>query len=55
MTTEENRNDKDSKTHADDGEKIELGFTQMEILYKSRCVQSPVGKNVFVREIETEE
>jgi len=36
----------------DDGEKIERGFTEMEILYKSRCVQSPAGKNVFVREIE---
>lgn len=36
-------------------EKIEQGFSQMETLYKSRCVQAPTGKNVTVTEIEKKE
>lgn len=36
-------------------EKIDQGFTQMETLYKSRCVQAPAGNNVTVTEIENKE
>ncbi len=36
----------------DEGEAIERGFEQMELLYRSRCVQAPTGSNVTVREIE---
>ncbi|MFT5697163.1 MAG: hypothetical protein ACI8ZB_000011 [Desulforhopalus sp.] len=39
----------------EDDEKIELGFTQMEMLYRSRCIQSPLGTNVVVREIEKDD
>jgi hypothetical protein len=39
----------------DDDEKIDLGFTQMELLYRSRCVQPPLGTNVVVREIEKDD
>jgi hypothetical protein len=38
-----------------DEEKIEQGFSQMEMLYRSRCIQPPMGSNVTVREIEKEE
>jgi hypothetical protein len=31
------------------------GFEQMEMIYKSRCVQIPAGSNVTVREIKKEE
>lgn len=37
---------------AEDEEKIEEGFSQMEMLYRSRCIQAPLGSNVVVREIE---
>ncbi|PID75320.1 MAG: hypothetical protein CSA20_07925 [Deltaproteobacteria bacterium] len=36
----------------EEGEKIEQDFTRMEALYRSRCIQAPVGMNVQVREIE---
>ncbi len=35
-----------------EGRKIETGFEQMEMIYKSRCVQMPTSSNVTVREIE---
>ncbi len=36
-----------------EGADIEEAFTQMEILYKSRCIQSPsAASNVVVREVE---
>ena len=42
-------------TEREDDEKIELGFTQMEMLYRSRCIQPPLGTNVVVREIEEDD
>jgi len=42
-------------TEREDEKKIELGFTQMELLYRSRCVQPPLGTNVVVREIEKDD
>lgn len=38
-----------------DGTAIEKGLEQMEMIYRSRCVQAPTGKNVTVREIVKEE
>jgi hypothetical protein len=46
---------KPDDTEREDDEKIELGFTQMELLYRSRCVQPPLGTNVVVREIEKDD
>ena len=44
----------ESSKHKDkeDDRKIETGFEQMEMIYKSRCVQMPTSSNVTVREIE---
>ncbi len=42
----------DEDFELDEGEAIERGFEQMELLYRSRCVQAPTGSNVTVREIE---
>jgi len=39
----------------EDGETIEQALQQMQILYKSRCVQAPHGSNVTIREIKKEE
>lgn len=33
-------------------EKLDADLLEVEILYKSRCVQAPKGTNVVVREIE---
>lgn len=38
-----------------DDTSIEDAFQQMEILFKSRCVQAPLGSNITIREIEKEE
>lgn len=35
----------------EEGETIDRGLEQMEMLYKSRCIQPPTGSNVTVREI----
>lgn len=50
MTTAEDFRPDD--TDQDDTQKIEEGFTQMEMIYRSRCVQAPLGSNVIVREVE---
>lgn len=34
-------------------EAIDTALLQMELLYKSRCVQPPLGKNVTIREIKS--
>ncbi len=39
----------------EDGEAIEQAFRQMAVLYKSRCVQAPLGSNITIREIKKEE
>jgi hypothetical protein len=39
----------------DEDEAIERGFEQMEMIYKSRCVQLPHGSNVTIREIKKDE
>lgn len=51
----ENKDIQHDETEIEDEQKIEEGFTQMEMLYRSRCVQSPLGGNVVVREIEKDE
>lgn len=39
----------------EEGDAIEKAFRQMEVLYKSRCVQAPLGANITIREIKKEE
>ncbi len=39
----------------DEGEAIDRAFVQMELLYRSRCVQAPGGSNVTIREINKDE
>ncbi|MFH0783982.1 MAG: hypothetical protein V2B20_18780 [Pseudomonadota bacterium] len=39
----------------EDGEAIEQAFKQMAVLYKSRCVQTPLGSNITIKEIKKEE
>jgi hypothetical protein len=36
---------------AEETEIIDRALLEMELLYRSRCVQAPLGKNVTVREL----
>ena len=47
--------DRSEDAEAEEGEIIEQGFQQMTVLYKSRCIQAPIGSHVTVREIKKEE
>lgn len=56
MSTEQEKLAEDRPVESEtEGETIDSAFLQMEILYKTRCVQSPFGRNVTVREIKEEE
>ena len=55
MKTEQEKPSEDRPAENVDGESIDNAFLQMEVLYRTRCVQSPFGKNVTVREIKKEE
>lgn len=39
----------------EEDEAIDRAFVQMELLYKSRCVQPPSGTNVTIREIKKDQ
>ncbi len=55
MTENRDRNEESREYSKEEGKSIEKGFEQMEMIYKSRCVQVPTGSNVTVREIKKEE
>lgn len=55
MNTEQEKIAEDRPAGHEDGEAIDQAFVQMEVLYRSRCVQAPCGHNVTVREIKKEE
>ena len=55
MTEDKDRNEESREYSKEEGESIEKGFEQMEMIYKSRCVQVPTGSNVTVKEIKKEE
>ena len=52
-TNDKKINEQDSISPED--EAIGTALLQMELLYKSRCVQPPLGKNVTIREIKKDE
>lgn len=52
MDTKKKSNTIKTESQIEDGEAIEKGFEQMEMIYRSRCIQPPHGKNVTVREID---
>jgi len=55
MTREKDKTEESKQYTEDEDDAIVEGFEQMEMIYKSRCVQMPVGSNVTVREIKKEE
>lgn len=55
MNTEQEKIVEDRPADHEDGETIDQAFVQMEVLYRSRCVQAPNGNNITVREIKKEE
>ncbi len=38
-----------------DEQAISEAFQEIEVLYKSRCIQNPLGSNVVVREIPNDD
>ncbi len=55
MSTEQEKFTEDRPVDHEGSEAIDNALLQIEVLYRTRCVQSPFGKNVTVREIEKEE
>jgi hypothetical protein len=55
MTREKDKIEESKQDTEHEGSAIVEGFEQMEMIYKSRCVQIPAGSNVTVREIKKEE
>lgn len=55
MSTQQEKIDGARTADLQDDEAIARAFVQMEIIYKSRCVQPPLGRNVTIREIKKEE
>ncbi len=52
MDTQQDKAENTEKNNLEDEEAIEKAMQQMEVLYKSRCVQAPLGANVTIREIK---
>lgn len=55
MNTEQDKILEDRPVEHKDVEAIDNAFLQLEVLYRTRCVQSPFGRNVTVRQVEDEE
>jgi len=55
VAEEEKRTEETERYHEDESNSITKGFEQMEMIYKSRCIQVPDDSNVTVREIVKEE
>ncbi len=55
MDAPQEKDIKEQDKNCDEGEAIDRAFVQMELLYRSRCVQAPGGTNVTIREIKKEE
>lgn len=56
MNTEhENSSEARPEGSPEEREDLDQALVQMEVLYRSRCVQAPHGNNVTVREINREE
>ena len=52
--TDENITDEQDK-EIDETDAIDRTLMQMESIYKSRCIQPPLGSNVTIREIKKDE
>lgn len=48
-------NDSPDQQATEDNDTIDEALQQMALLYKSRCVQTPIGSNVTIREIKKED
>lgn len=45
----------EQRGNLEEAEAIDSALLQMEILYKCRCVQPPLGSNVTIREIQEDD
>jgi hypothetical protein len=49
---EQNTENKENALTEEELDQLDKNLLEIELLYKSRCVQAPWGGNVVVREIE---
>lgn len=54
METQQDKTETTEQHDLEEGAAIEKALQQMEVLYKSRCVQAPLGSNITIREVKTE-
>jgi hypothetical protein len=52
MDCKQDKAETNEQLDLEDREIIENALHQMEVLYKSRCVQAPLGANITIREIK---
>lgn len=50
----EEQQDQTTTTNSQDNDAIAEAIRQMDTLYKSRCVKAPLGSNVVIREIPSD-
>ncbi len=53
--TEQNAEKNENALTEEELDQLDKNLLEIELLYKSRCVQAPWGSNVVVREIEKKE
>lgn len=54
-TKQQNTLDTDKQLDNEDDKALDMALQQMEVLYKSRCVQASIGTNITIREVKKEE
>jgi hypothetical protein len=55
MDTNQDKIDPPEPPDCENDDGIEEAIQQMAVLYKSRCIQAPLGTNIIIREIDKEE
>ncbi len=55
MDTQQDKTDITEQRDPEESDAIEKALQQMEVLYKSRCIQAPFGTNITIREIKKED
>lgn len=53
-TTQQNTVNTNKQLDNEDDKALDMALQQMEVLYKSRCVQASIGTNITIREVKKE-
>ena len=55
MDTQQDNIETTAQHDLEDSDAIDKALQQMAVIFKSRCVQAPLGTNITIREIKKEE